>query len=170
MIPKLLTHLDPSAPFHASTALTALISLLDRVMSNPAESSALASEINPTLENFKAKASKLHQNDLLAQLDKLYEKIERNEIMAILKLGDEKPPGAFENLQPFLNHPDLNHQQTAIVALGRLGDQRALEPLEAIKKNILEKFIPAQGKFRDPNDENTLEYIENALTKLRIKN
>ncbi len=166
-IQQILAHLDPSKPYHTSAGLTALIGLLDHSMRNPTVAEALKAEITPALERFKEALSQNPQTDLLTQLTKVYEKIDRNEIAAILQLAEEKQPGAFEKLCPLLDHPDLNHRQTAIVALGRLGDHRAREPLEAIKKTILERLMKRHGNFLDTDDYSTIEYIDKALDKIR---
>ena len=165
-IPPLLSHLDPTKPYHASAALSVLIALLDRVMRNPTAAESLKAAFMPALLDFEVKLAKSPQKDLLTQLEKVLEKIERNDTVAILQLGEEKPPGALEKLLPFLQHPDLNHRQDAIVALGNLGDPRARPSLEAMKQTILEKIPFWQMKSLDPDVEHTLEYIDKALAKI----
>lgn len=48
---------------------------------------------------------------------------------AALALGGERPPGALEALEEALADRDADVRQAAVIALGRLGDERALEIL-----------------------------------------
>jgi HEAT repeat protein len=59
---------------------------------------------------------------------------QHNRARAIVSLGRLRYDGAFDDVIPFLASPDFNVRRCAALALGELGDKRALVPLAEAKR------------------------------------
>ncbi len=165
-IAGLMQQLDPAFPYHSAAILEVLETRFELTADDLAEFEKFKALITPALQRFEARVVESRDQQAIARVGLVWDKVRAMEIHHYLLLGVNKTPGAFEKLLPLLDHADKSYRQAAIQSLGHLGDPRARFPLEHLKAEILKKIDPRLEHPLIATDEQTLEYIDKTLPQL----
>jgi uncharacterized LabA/DUF88 family protein len=82
-----------------------------------------------------------------------------NEKFVVYRMGSSKDRGMYERIIKYLDFPDLEYIDMAVCALDMLGDERAIEPLAKLLKEMqsdrigtMEKYYINEFKYREEID------------------